>query len=255
MRRLPYLRVGMRLGRPDLEGALGFVLEVADVGRSDPFQPFLLRRLGDLVGAQSVSYCEIDRMRGETDYEACSDPAPGDRGEEEAYWATVHEHPIRKHRVATGSIQAFKFHDFLTPGQLRKTEFYADYIRPWATPFVMTFGLPAPTGRSRTFILVRESRDFGERERAIVELLQPHLARARRDAELASHSALTRRETQVLGCVADGLTNRGIAELLWISPGTVRRHLDNIYSKLDVHTRTSAVRAAKEDSPRVTSES
>jgi DNA-binding NarL/FixJ family response regulator len=37
------------------------------------------------------------------------------------------------------------------------------------------------------------------------------------------------------------LTNKQIAERLWISPGTVRRHLQNAFAKLGVHTRTAAV--------------
>jgi DNA-binding CsgD family transcriptional regulator len=40
--------------------------------------------------------------------------------------------------------------------------------------------------------------------------------------------------------VAQGNTNREIAESLWIAPTTVRRHLENIYDKLGVRTRTAA---------------
>ena len=57
-------------------------------------------------------------------------------------------------------------------------------------------------------------------------------------------AALTRRERQILDLVAEGKTNAQIAEQLWISGGTVRRHLENAYAKLGVHTRTAAVRAA-----------
>ena len=56
-------------------------------------------------------------------------------------------------------------------------------------------------------------------------------------------SFLTRREQEVLALVAEGLTNAEIGALLWISAGTVRRHLENVYAKLEVHTRTAAVRA------------
>ena len=52
---------------------------------------------------------------------------------------------------------------------------------------------------------------------------------------------LTERESEILDLVAAGKTNAEIAEALWIAPGTVRKHLENIYEKLEVHTRTAAV--------------
>ena len=52
---------------------------------------------------------------------------------------------------------------------------------------------------------------------------------------------LTRREHEIVMLVAEGLTNAQVAERLSISPGTVRRHLENVFTKLDVHTRTAAV--------------
>ena len=61
---------------------------------------------------------------------------------------------------------------------------------------------------------------------------------------MSRSSLLTRREREVLTLVAEGLTNAEIGALLWISAGTVRRHLENVYMKLEVHTRTAAVRAA-----------
>ena len=41
--------------------------------------------------------------------------------------------------------------------------------------------------------------------------------------------------------MARGKTNREVAEPLWIAPSTVRKHLDNVYAKLGVSTRTAAV--------------
>jgi DNA-binding CsgD family transcriptional regulator len=52
---------------------------------------------------------------------------------------------------------------------------------------------------------------------------------------------LTVREREVLAWVARGKTNAEVAELLWLAPSTVRKHLENVYAKLDVNTRTAAV--------------
>jgi DNA-binding CsgD family transcriptional regulator len=57
---------------------------------------------------------------------------------------------------------------------------------------------------------------------------------------------LTAREREILDLVAEGRTNAQIAERLWLSPGTVRKHLDNVYAKLGVHTRTAAAAFVRE---------
>jgi DNA-binding NarL/FixJ family response regulator len=59
--------------------------------------------------------------------------------------------------------------------------------------------------------------------------------------EERTESALTPRESQVLELVAGGRTNAGVAAELYLSTGTVRRHLENAFAKLGVHTRTAAV--------------
>ena len=63
---------------------------------------------------------------------------------------------------------------------------------------------------------------------------------------LASPDALTEREVQILQLVARGLSNREIAELLFITVGTVKKHNNNIFGKLQVKSRTQAVVRATE---------
>ena len=53
--------------------------------------------------------------------------------------------------------------------------------------------------------------------------------------------ALTAREREVLHWLACGKTDRDIGEILGISPRTVHKHLQRIYEKLGVETRTAAV--------------
>jgi DNA-binding NarL/FixJ family response regulator len=57
-------------------------------------------------------------------------------------------------------------------------------------------------------------------------------------------SSLTDREHEVLDLLAQGLTNKEIAEKLFITTNTVKRHLKAIFEKLDVHTRSAATAKA-----------
>lgn len=65
----------------------------------------------------------------------------------------------------------------------------------------------------------------------------------REAADLLGHEApcgLSPREVEVLRLVAAGRTNPEIAALLFLSEKTVARHLSNIFTKLDVGSRTAA---------------
>ena len=102
------------------------------------------------------------------------------------------------------------------------------------------------------FVFNRRQRDLDERERARLELIRPHLGELHRltrtmDDHRAAWGApsaaipLTPREQEVLHWLAGGKTDRDIGDILGISPRTVHKHLQRIYEKLGVETRTAAV--------------
>ncbi len=64
------------------------------------------------------------------------------------------------------------------------------------------------------------------------------------DAEERAESELSRRETQILRLVASGMGNKEVANTLHLSETTIKRHLSNVYDKLDVNTRGEAVSKA-----------
>ncbi len=107
-----------------------------------------------------------------------------------------------------------------------------------------------PPRQWRAEIGVYGSRDFGRRERMIMQVLRPHLAalyraatHRRRLATLDSEATaeLTPREREVMLRVADGLSNAEIASALVVERCTVRKHLENVYEKLGVRSRTAAL--------------
>ena len=107
-------------------------------------------------------------------------------------------------------------------------------------------------------MIARACRKLGDEENAIIELTAAQTAFEQLGAavDLSAVNAclqnaanvqagvhagpLTDRELQVLRCVAAGNTNRRIAQQLHISEKTVARHLSNIFTKLDLESRTAA---------------
>jgi DNA-binding CsgD family transcriptional regulator len=81
-------------------------------------------------------------------------------------------------------------------------------------------------------ILTIERARVGEAEVVVLE-----------ESVAVGQPLLTAREREVLDLVAQGKRNSDIAQDLWVSPSTIRKHLENIYEKLGVGTRTAAVHA------------
>jgi len=74
--------------------------------------------------------------------------------------------------------------------------------------------------------------------------LAPTVADRLMDRLRVPGASLTRRETEVLSLVAEGLSNHAIGDRLHLTEGTVKSHLARIYAKLNVDSRTAAVASA-----------
>ena len=83
--------------------------------------------------------------------------------------------------------------------------------------------------------------------RELARMLRNILAEPQRDwMPTVALPSLTRREEEVLGLLAEGLSNKAIASRLGLSPDTVKDPLENVYRKLEVRDRVSALRRATE---------
>jgi ATP/maltotriose-dependent transcriptional regulator MalT len=76
--------------------------------------------------------------------------------------------------------------------------------------------------------------------RLLAIMVEQHLEPRIRTAKTPDLETLSAREREVLGLVADGLSNAAIAERLRLSDHTVKRHVANILLKLDLPTRAAA---------------
>jgi len=330
------------LARGDTERLLRFVAEAESFGGGHPFSGEFLTQLGRLVPADWVGY---------SDCSGCTDDDPRRHfrrpGDEDVFggldWPAVKpvleaESPVRP-PLRQGSFDAMKISDFLTRRELHRTLVYDLLLKPCGLEDTLEVRLriPAPS-RHKVFSFDRGDRDFSARDRAVLDILNPHLvqlyraseARGRLSEALALHESteapvvllegddriafattaarqlldryfgergtrlpdsltswlrerrrratgepfridaddlslvvelvegallleekwstprLTAREREILDLVAEGRTNSEIAERLWLSSGTVRKHLDNVYAKLGVHTRTAAARFVRQ---------
>jgi DNA-binding CsgD family transcriptional regulator len=229
-----------------------------------------------------------------------------------------------------------KVSDFSSQREFKRTEIWNELYRVDAIRYWMDVGI-VPTGsQTRVFIFTRGDRDFDERDRLVLELLQPHLqqrydhtrtaaeaadalatleeggtdafydvvlcsdsgvmefastrsrrllatyfgsengslpqglraalrgprgavsverdgrrltVRAARSAGMlllllgeqdARIDRLTPRQLEILEQVASGATDAGVGAVLGVAATTVKKHLEQIYERLDVHTRTAA---------------
>jgi len=66
------------------------------------------------------------------------------------------------------------------------------------------------------------------------------------DAKLVNELGITPRELEILGLIAAGLSNREIADRLFVSENTVKTHSSRVFDKLGARRRTQAVLLGKE---------
>jgi DNA-binding CsgD family transcriptional regulator len=119
-------------------------------------------------------------------------------------------------------------------------------------PDTLVIPMPCEPGRIRWLTAVRDPGDpFTEREQLIAGLLRPHLHDIWRQSRRAPARVprLTPREWEILHLVGDGLSNAEIAKALFLAPATVRKHLEHVFDKVGVRSRSAAAATMMPHSP------
>ena len=153
-----------------------------------------------------------------------------------------HEHPLVRYHAYQGGRGTQRISDSLPIEQFRRSALYNDYYRRIRIDHAMALPIYVRDGVLVSFVLNRTRRNFTDRERALLDVLRPHLARLYQ--RLNRLGGLTAREAEVLRWVAAGKSDAQIAAILHISARTVQKHLQHSYEKLGVESRTAAAMRA-----------
>ncbi len=231
-----------RLSGSDCSKALDVLYEAADVDGPNLFPEPVLEALRRLVPCRVVSFHERVGWGAAVTWvgEPRGAMTPAIRDASRRYWI---ECPLTPYKGAR------KYSDLLSRREFHRLGLYQECARPLGVEDVFRVWLDARGGDGARLEFDRGQRDFRERDRAVLDLLLPHLVRHHRRVGRhrrrvdGARERLTPRETGILELVAEGRSNAEVAQILWISPDTVRKHLENAYDKLGVHTRTAAVAA------------
>ncbi len=218
--------------------------------------PSLLAELAGLVRCDQVSFFGMDSRRQELSFMQEVPVVPIDEALQDGYWELHRDCEGCSYPERTGDLRSIhKVADFYSARQWRSTGMYAGYYRPLGIEHDLMLTLPAPGPAPDPHQTVRllftrgPGPDFTERDRDLLILLRPHLHRAYLDAERRRRPVprLTPRQRELLSLVAAGRTNTQIARALGVSPATVRTHLEHVYARLGVSSRTAAVTRAFPD--------
>ena len=247
------------------EGDLCRLATIVTADRDDlPPQGLPLSLLIDLmgqIGCDLVQFQGFDSRR-QGSWFVQGVPDEGDDGEpggdlDRAHWRHYWDSAPCSYPDRSGDLRSVvKIADFYSARQWHSTGMYAGVYRPQGLEYELQLCLPEPPGPARgpgrtvrLYLFRFSGPDFSERDRALLTLIRPHLHHAYLDAERrrAQGSPLTSRQADLLRLVADGHTNAQVARRLGVSEATVRTHLENIYGRLQVSSRTAAVLRAFPD--------
>jgi len=334
------------LSERDAAALAAVTAELAVLDDAEPFPTHFLGRLAQLLDTPSAGYSELDRARKvsiSAAWWADGDEVSWREGSSEVladdlgYWRLRRQHPVCSYRERSGDWTSTRnASDFVTLREFRCTEIWNELYRPKGINHWIDVGLEPTGAETHVFIFDRGRVEFDERDRLLLDLLQPHLqrrydrVRAAADAddaiasleeqagddprhvvlcsgdgviEFASPQSrrllagylqctnghlpddvvsallqrgrpvaferdgrrltlraapsaglivvlvgeedvrlerLTARQRTILEHAAQGMTDSQIADALGIARATVKKHLEQIYERLGVHTRTAA---------------
>jgi DNA-binding CsgD family transcriptional regulator len=241
-----------RFAEAELRAALDVLHEIGEgCDGSADFAQRGVAALPRLVGSEltTLSVCDLDSGRRRVVSDA---PGAISAREIAAFDRHFFVHPLVREHGRNPAAVTKRISDLVPADDFRCTPLYDEYYRVIGIEHVTAVPVYVDQRFLVSFVLNRGAAAFSDRDRELLDIVRPHLANLYRLSVAIDRAnstptggwdtaPLTPREREVLDWVAAGKTNRDIAAILGASPRTVEKHLERIYEKLGVETRTAAV--------------
>lgn len=190
----------------DVLAVLSAVHAVSEARSRDEFGLSALQAVHGLVRSDVTSLNEIDPGAGRVVFRAEPTTFPLPDGSDGVFGSLAHGHPLIRHYTDTGDGSAMKVSDLCTPEAWHDSELYRRFYGPLGLEHQMSIALPAPLPLVVGLAFNRTSVDFGERERAVLNLIRPHLAQSwRRAREYERLDVLVNAATGALAVAGGGV--------------------------------------------------
>ncbi len=202
--------VGGQLDGNDAVAILDLVESMSAANGVDDYATIAMAGIAELVPCIAVSYSEMVPAEGRIRWRVT--PGRGDLLEEFApvFGRLMRQNPLVRHFEETGDTRTLMWSDFASLEELAETALYQEMFRPLGVESQMAVTLPAPPGLVVGFAVNRGRAGFGERDRAVLNRLRPHLAHTYALALLRDHLSTAGNVDDDLGWVgalarADGI--------------------------------------------------
>jgi DNA-binding CsgD family transcriptional regulator len=251
-----------RLDKSECGKLMELTATLCSMEESERLQPLVLNSLQALIPHELGACHRIQPARHEITafYEPRRRPLPAMHQE---FWRLTEAHPLNSVLFANPA-RAWKLSDVISRRAFHRTELYNVLYRPLGVDCELTAVL-ADDQAPGTFVLIslhRHEANFSERDRAVLNLVLPHVASAQRRLHFQSRSRtnwltdeelfhdwlrdhtrwdLSRRETDVLFWLCQGKTNDEIGSILGIAGRTAETHALRVYPKIGVENRYAAI--------------
>ena len=188
--------------------------------RANTLSGRVLASMCRLFDCEFASFSLVD-LRRDHWYLASISPKPPGWSFSETYPRHLRDDPVARHILRTRSPAVFKMSDFLGLREYRSSKLYAEVFRAVGCDRRLGFAVQGASPVNMTATLNRRGRDFNEEERALLDLLRPHLIQANSQAQADQMSVATRltepdRQPATYGVGLVELDQRG--GVRWLSP-------------------------------------